>query len=266
MPRPATPGVPGRERSSATQPPGWPSTSTSWPSRRPRSTTPGSRSQSFDEPRLPGRASSAPPSGTASPSPPGSAWTTCRSACPACRPRGRPRPPRPGRIGAVCGGVEVWSLYVPNGRAVDDPHFDYKLHWLAVLRDYARSQLADRSGRADRVVRRLQHRAHRRRRLERRVLPGLHPHHRPGAAGLRQPGRRRLHRRGPPVPPRTGRLHLLGLHPAEVPEAAGHADRLRPGHPGAGRAGHRRVDRPRGTQGQGRVRPRAGDRRAAGRS
>ena len=25
-------------------------------------------------------------------------------------------------IGATCGGVRVWSLYVPNGRTLDDPH------------------------------------------------------------------------------------------------------------------------------------------------
>jgi len=40
-------------------------------------------------------------------------------------------------IGAVCGGVRVWSLYVPNGRKVDDPHFHYKLEWLARLRESA---------------------------------------------------------------------------------------------------------------------------------
>ncbi|AZI57813.1 exodeoxyribonuclease III [Nakamurella antarctica] len=37
-------------------------------------------------------------------------------------------------IGALCGGVTVWSLYVPNGRAIDDPHYSYKLHWLETLR------------------------------------------------------------------------------------------------------------------------------------
>ncbi|WP_435744198.1 exodeoxyribonuclease III [Nocardioides sp. SYSU DS0663] len=37
-------------------------------------------------------------------------------------------------IGATCGGVRVWSLYVPNGRKVDDPHYVYKLDWLARLR------------------------------------------------------------------------------------------------------------------------------------
>ncbi|MEV0356546.1 exodeoxyribonuclease III [Nocardia sp. NPDC050697] len=37
-------------------------------------------------------------------------------------------------LGATCGGVRVWSLYVPNGRALDDPHYRYKLEWLAALR------------------------------------------------------------------------------------------------------------------------------------
>lgn len=37
-------------------------------------------------------------------------------------------------ITARCGGVQVTSVYVPNGRAVDDPHYQYKLDWLARLR------------------------------------------------------------------------------------------------------------------------------------
>jgi exodeoxyribonuclease-3 len=40
-------------------------------------------------------------------------------------------------IGATCGGVRVWSLYVPNGRKVDDPHYHYKLDWLARLKETA---------------------------------------------------------------------------------------------------------------------------------
>ncbi|SDH92511.1 Exodeoxyribonuclease III [Actinokineospora alba] len=44
-------------------------------------------------------------------------------------------------IGATCGGVRVWSLYVPNGRKVDDPHYVYKLDWLAKLRAAARPWL-----------------------------------------------------------------------------------------------------------------------------
>jgi exodeoxyribonuclease-3 len=38
-------------------------------------------------------------------------------------------------IGATCGGVRVWSLYVPNGRKPHDPHYVYKLDWLARLRE-----------------------------------------------------------------------------------------------------------------------------------
>ncbi len=45
-------------------------------------------------------------------------------------------------IGATVGGVRVWSLYVPNGRALGDPHFDYKLEWLAALTGYTRDALA----------------------------------------------------------------------------------------------------------------------------
>jgi exodeoxyribonuclease-3 len=40
-------------------------------------------------------------------------------------------------LGATCGGVRVWSLYVPNGRALGDPHYAYKLDWLAALRKAA---------------------------------------------------------------------------------------------------------------------------------
>ena len=46
-------------------------------------------------------------------------------------------------IGATCGGVRVWSLYVPNGRTIEDPHYTYKLEWLAALDDTAAGWLAD---------------------------------------------------------------------------------------------------------------------------
>jgi len=36
-------------------------------------------------------------------------------------------------IGATCAGLPVYSYYVPNGRALDDPHYAYKLEWLAAL-------------------------------------------------------------------------------------------------------------------------------------
>ncbi|MDO3648887.1 exodeoxyribonuclease III [Nocardia mangyaensis] len=46
-------------------------------------------------------------------------------------------------IGATCGGVRVWSLYVPNGRALADPHYAYKLDWLSALRDNATDWLTN---------------------------------------------------------------------------------------------------------------------------
>jgi exodeoxyribonuclease-3 len=45
-------------------------------------------------------------------------------------------------MGATCAGVRVWSLYVPNGRGIEDPHYRYKLEWLAALRDCAESWIA----------------------------------------------------------------------------------------------------------------------------
>ncbi len=45
-------------------------------------------------------------------------------------------------LGATCAGVRVWSLYVPNGRSVDSPHYRYKLEWLAALRNTAQRWLA----------------------------------------------------------------------------------------------------------------------------
>lgn len=38
-------------------------------------------------------------------------------------------------LGATCGPLRIWSLYVPNGRSLDSPHYTYKLQWLAALRD-----------------------------------------------------------------------------------------------------------------------------------
>ena len=38
-------------------------------------------------------------------------------------------------VSATCGGVRVYSVYVPNGRTPDSDHYRYKLEWLAALRD-----------------------------------------------------------------------------------------------------------------------------------
>jgi exodeoxyribonuclease-3 len=49
-------------------------------------------------------------------------------------------------LGATCSGVRVWSLYVPNGRVPDSPHYYYKLDWLGALRVAAHRWLADDPG------------------------------------------------------------------------------------------------------------------------
>jgi len=38
-------------------------------------------------------------------------------------------------LAATCGPLRTWSVYVPNGRTPDDPHYRYKLNWLTGLRD-----------------------------------------------------------------------------------------------------------------------------------
>ena len=46
-------------------------------------------------------------------------------------------------IGVTVNGVRLWSLYVPNGRELDNPHYLYKLEWLATLAADTRRWLAD---------------------------------------------------------------------------------------------------------------------------
>ena len=38
-------------------------------------------------------------------------------------------------LAATCGGIRIFSVYVPNGRQPDSEHYEYKLAWLAALRD-----------------------------------------------------------------------------------------------------------------------------------
>ena len=42
--------------------------------------------------------------------------------------------PEPRLASAQCGPVHVTSVYVPNGRSLQDAHYAYKLEWLAALR------------------------------------------------------------------------------------------------------------------------------------
>ena len=48
----------------------------------------------------------------------------------------------PRAIGATCGGVRVWSVYVPNGREPGHDHYVYKLDWFKALAATASSELA----------------------------------------------------------------------------------------------------------------------------
>jgi exodeoxyribonuclease-3 len=56
---------------------------------------------------------------------------------------GDPQTTQARAIGATCGGIRMWSLYVPNGRKPDDPHYHYKLDWLAALHTAATPWLED---------------------------------------------------------------------------------------------------------------------------
>jgi exodeoxyribonuclease-3 len=42
-------------------------------------------------------------------------------------------------ISATVDGLRLCSVYVPNGRALDDPHLNYKLRWLEALGEHYRS-------------------------------------------------------------------------------------------------------------------------------
>jgi exodeoxyribonuclease-3 len=46
-------------------------------------------------------------------------------------------------LGVTVEGIRLWSLYVPNGRSLDDPHYNYKLDWLATLAHDTQRWLAD---------------------------------------------------------------------------------------------------------------------------
>ena len=51
---------------------------------------------------------------------------------------GAPGFPRPEAraVAASCGGIRVTSVYVPNGRTPHSEHYEYKLAWLASLREF----------------------------------------------------------------------------------------------------------------------------------
>jgi exodeoxyribonuclease-3 len=48
----------------------------------------------------------------------------------------------PRAVGATCGGIRLWSVYVPNGREPGHPHYAYKLRWLEALHGTAVAESA----------------------------------------------------------------------------------------------------------------------------
>ena len=42
-------------------------------------------------------------------------------------------------VSAVCAGIRITTVYVPNGREPDSDHYKYKLEWLAALEQFVRT-------------------------------------------------------------------------------------------------------------------------------
>jgi exodeoxyribonuclease III len=49
-------------------------------------------------------------------------------------------------LGVTVEGIRLWSLYVPNGRALGDPHLLYKLDWYDKLRSSSAAWMAANPG------------------------------------------------------------------------------------------------------------------------
>ncbi len=49
-------------------------------------------------------------------------------------------------VGATCGGVRIWSVYVPNGREPDHDHYAYKLRWFDALKATIASEISAEPG------------------------------------------------------------------------------------------------------------------------
>jgi exodeoxyribonuclease-3 len=49
-------------------------------------------------------------------------------------------------LGATFNGIRLWSLYVPHGRALDDPHMAYKLEFLERLASHADELIGEHPG------------------------------------------------------------------------------------------------------------------------
>ena len=125
---------------------------------------------------------------------------------------------------ATCGGVRVMSAYVPNGRALDHEHYQYKLRWLDRLVGPPRRRR--RSRRPGGGLRRLQHRPDRSRRVGRRRPRRRHPREPARARGAAEAARLGPHRRLPRLLPRhRSAVLVVGLPGRQLPQGHRHAHR-----------------------------------------
>ena len=192
---------------------------------------------------------------------PGSVWTTSQVGFPGMptwgEPGGRPRPGRWRPPAAACG---CGACTCPNGRHPGDPHLGLQDRWLGRAARRRPRRGWRRPDGPDRPGRRLEHRP------RGRATSGTWPSSRTAPTSARPSGRRSprvveagLRRRRPPATPPGPACTPTGTTPQlRFATTRGHADRLRARLTGAGRTGERCSHRPRGAQGQGRQRPRAG--------
>ena len=165
-------------------------------------------------------------------------------------------------IGATCGGVRVWSLYVPNGRSLDDEHMPYKLE-LAGRPQEPRRQLGHRGPAGpDRADGRLEHRARRTTTsgTSTSSSPGPDPRQRARARRLpRLRGGRLLQDVVRPHTPGPGVYTYWDYTQLRFPKKEGMRIDFILGSPALAARVTGAIDRPRGAQGQGRLGPRPGD-------
>ena len=122
-------------------------------------------------------------------------------------------------LGATCGGVRVWSLYVPNGRTRGRPAlrlqagmacraagYRAQAGWPTIRRRRSRWSVTGTSRPPTRTSGDVE------------FFDGSTHVTGARARGVQRDRRRPIHRRGTAFHAGAGGLHLLGLHPAAVPE------------------------------------------------
>ena len=168
---------------------------------------------------------------------------------------GAPDDPEARLLRATCGGVRVASVYVPNGRALDHDHYQYKLRWLERLRGHLDAS-RDPSD-AGRGLRRLQHRPGRRDVWDIAELVGATHVSAPERAALPALLDWGLDRRLPRAYPDTDRLFSWWDYRAgNFHKGTGMRIDLVLGIAAAGRARAVGADRPQRAQGQAALGPR----------